>query len=216
MNTSAALLILCLFHFCLATVQELDHHAGKNNGSEIPKIEPPCACAGDMTGSRENYCRFAVIIGELEAKLRNTEKQLEDLRGEVRASQGSQVAFGASTGISANFGPFNAGFTLAYKNVYLNTGMYTPTTVNSAQLLASTCSSLQPSTTTTTVLHLCLHHQVPSTQVLTLPEHCMLQRNYEVLTTSLPRASSAFPSYKFPLCTFSKCLFTPTPCPIPT
>ncbi|XP_070831034.1 complement C1q tumor necrosis factor-related protein 3-like [Chaetodon trifascialis] len=125
MKTSATLLILCLFHFCFAMVQELDHHAGKDNGSEIHKIEPSCACAGDMTGSQENFCPFAVILGELEAKLRNTEKQLEDLRGEVR---GNQVAFGASTGISANFGPFNTGFTLAYKNVYISTGMYTPTT----------------------------------------------------------------------------------------
>ncbi len=34
--------------------------------------------------SQENYGQVFAILRELEAKLRNTEKQLEDLRGEVQ------------------------------------------------------------------------------------------------------------------------------------
>ncbi|KAM9323150.1 complement C1q-like protein 4 [Pholidichthys leucotaenia] len=71
--------------------------------------------------------RTAVKVGyrELEARLANTEKQLESLRSEVR---GNHIAFGAYIGNSGTFGPFNTHVTLVYKNVYFHSGSYNSAT----------------------------------------------------------------------------------------
>ena len=80
MKTSLVVLIPSLFYLCVAEVQQLDQRAEEDNGTNV---EQASVCGGDVTGS-QNYWQLVVILRELEAKLQNTEKQLEDLRGEVR------------------------------------------------------------------------------------------------------------------------------------
>lgn len=84
MKTSVALLTLSLFYLCVAEVQQPDDQAGEINNSKNSNTESACVYAGNVTESQKNNCQLVVILRELEAKLRSTEKQLDDLRREVR------------------------------------------------------------------------------------------------------------------------------------
>uniref|UniRef100_A0A3B3UF05 Cerebellin-4-like n=1 Tax=Poecilia latipinna TaxID=48699 RepID=A0A3B3UF05_9TELE len=65
-----------------------------------------------------------LILRELEAKLRDTQKEMEVLKSQVQGKSSNKVAFGASISVGDNVGPFNTHTTLVYKKVYVNTGSF--------------------------------------------------------------------------------------------
>nr|XP_019960884.1 PREDICTED: complement C1q-like protein 2 [Paralichthys olivaceus] len=120
MATLMIVLGLSLFTLCVAEVLQLDRQAEDTSSPQSPSIEPACHCGSQRLN---NYLLNA--LRGLEAKQRNTEKKLEDLRREV---QSNRVAFGAAMGNVGNLGPYNSEITLTYRVVYSNTGSYNPST----------------------------------------------------------------------------------------
>lgn len=151
MKTLLTVLTVSLFYLCVAEVSQLDGQAGEANPTESPVINAACSA-----GNEKNYIQLALMLKELEAKLKDTEKQFEkklaNLRLEIQGKiilhsyfinsmfsilimsyfhatpQGSRVAFGASISNVGNIGPFNTEITLLYRNVYFNSGSFNPAT----------------------------------------------------------------------------------------
>lgn len=88
MKITVAALTLSFCYLSVAEVQLVEHQAGEENAAEIHSSEPACFCAGDLTGSQKSIW---VILRDLEAKLENTVKQLEDLRGEVQGKKNKNI-----------------------------------------------------------------------------------------------------------------------------
>lgn len=78
MKTPVALLTLILLHL---TAADTSCQQAPEEGTKVLTGGPVCVCPG-----RDDHCQNA-ILREVEAKLRSTEKQLEDLRAEIRGKR---------------------------------------------------------------------------------------------------------------------------------
>ena len=79
MKTLMVVLGLLLFTLCVAEDLQLDQQAGDTESIHSPSIESACHCESQ---NLNDY--FLNALKELEAKQRNSEIELEDLRRELK------------------------------------------------------------------------------------------------------------------------------------
>ncbi len=89
MKTSVALLILGLFYLGEAQVQPMDHQAEEGKSTKMPEIELACDCSGNSSD-----CQLVVTPKELEAKMKNTDPQLENQSEVVRGKNIRHLSYG--------------------------------------------------------------------------------------------------------------------------
>lgn len=78
MKNSVVVVAFSFLCLCTAEVQQLDQQE-EGNSTVGPSLRSACPCAYDIADSV-----LLVTLRQLEAKLQNTEKEIEDLRAEVR------------------------------------------------------------------------------------------------------------------------------------
>ncbi|XP_038129212.1 complement C1q tumor necrosis factor-related protein 6-like [Cyprinodon tularosa] len=111
---------LTLFLFCLSVAESTTQPPGEAGDSGDTVIQAS-NCQDCCTAEGQTIGQFVVLLREIETELRNTKRELEELRSQV---QGTRVAFGASISVGGNLGPYNTEITLIYKRVYVNTGSF--------------------------------------------------------------------------------------------
>ncbi|KAM4727992.1 cerebellin-4-like [Anableps anableps] len=123
MKISVTALTFFFFYTCLAkiTAQPTEEAGDTDDGI----IQSPGGQDCGPAEGQKNCWQLVAILRELETKLRDTQRALEDLKSQV---QGNRVAFGASISTVQNIGPYNTEITLVYKKVYVNTGSFHPET----------------------------------------------------------------------------------------
>ncbi|XP_014869577.1 PREDICTED: cerebellin-4-like isoform X1 [Poecilia mexicana] len=110
------------FFFFYACVSEITAQpTGEVSDVDDGIIQSPGGQDQGTAEDQKTIGQLFLILRELEAKLRDNQKEVEVMKSQV---QGNKVAFGASISIGDNIGPFNTHTTLVYKKVYVNTGSF--------------------------------------------------------------------------------------------
>ncbi|XP_027876948.1 complement C1q-like protein 4 isoform X1 [Xiphophorus couchianus] len=119
MKISVAALTFFFFYACVAEISA--QPTGDKDGGTIQSSgDTDCGAAEAQKTTEQLY----VILRAVEAKLSDTQTEIEVLKSQVQVNK---VAFGASISAgenSENIGPFNTHTTVIYKKVYFNTGSF--------------------------------------------------------------------------------------------
>ncbi|XP_027876953.1 uncharacterized protein LOC114146789 isoform X6 [Xiphophorus couchianus] len=120
MKISVAALTFFFFYACVAEISA--QPTGDKDGGTIQSSgDTDCGAAEAQKTTEQLY----VILRAVEAKLSDTQTEIEVLKSQVQVNK---VAFGASISAGGNIGPYNTHTILIYKKAFFNTGSYNPTT----------------------------------------------------------------------------------------